>query len=353
MSIPCKLGHSVGSQAGMVNMRMIGQYIVDLLEKCYEIQSAYRTCQEDLKQGRELQAQSERSMDALGSTVEKFRCAMDRMGVSMLQDNVTLAKMHLQIDTLRREIAEKKLRLEWRALEVPKYQDTGERIRDLRKGRERLELQLTRVNNDVDTQYEELFDAQERLSALKAQREANQMGRERHLTELKEQTRNLDAQKKAILSVDSGSLNMSELYVNPADARRIETELENLRHQQVLASRHIQQQTEDRIFLRETAAQIRQRVAALEAQVRKESGDHRLLSVLTREPNWYPDMTSPSLWYSSPPLSLEQLRWMRDRQHRTSVPVPETVKIDDIGASTSYISNSLVIDISKDSSSVV
>lgn len=74
-------------------------------------------------------------------------------------------------------------------------------------------------------------------------------------------------------------------------------------------------QLEERDFLRETANEILQRVYDLEKQVRKETGDHGWESALTKEPNWYPAMGTPTIWCPTPALTREQLQLFIDRQN--------------------------------------
>lgn len=74
-------------------------------------------------------------------------------------------------------------------------------------------------------------------------------------------------------------------------------------------------QLEERDFLRETANEILQRVFDLEKQVRKETGDHCWESALTKEPNWYPAVGTPTIWCRTPALTREQLQLFIDRQN--------------------------------------
>lgn len=75
-------------------------------------------------------------------------------------------------------------------------------------------------------------------------------------------------------------------------------------------------QLEEREFLRETANAVIQRVYDLEKKVRKETGDHGWESTLVAEPNWLQDLSGPSIWYTSPPLSVDQLNRLRERHYQ-------------------------------------
>lgn len=92
--------------------------------------------------------------------------------------------------------------------------------------------------------------------------------------------------------------------------------------QQIQVDKHIQMQVEERDFLRETADIITQRVYNLEKKVQKETGDHGWNSALTIEPNWFQDMTGPSIWNASPPLNADQLQKMCEKHNRTPTHAP-------------------------------
>lgn len=94
--------------------------------------------------------------------------------------------------------------------------------------------------------------------------------------------------------------------------------------QQIQVDKHIEMQLEERDFLRETADTIRQGVYTLEQKVRKKTVDHGWTAALTIEPNWFQDMTGPSIWYTSPPLTAEQLQKMREKYSRNPTQAPIT-----------------------------
>ena len=75
-------------------------------------------------------------------------------------------------------------------------------------------------------------------------------------------------------------------------------------------------QLEERDFLRMTADEICQKVYDLERKVRKETGDHGFKSQETPEPNWYQDLGNPTVWFTPPKLTLDQLKMIIEKQSK-------------------------------------
>ena len=75
-------------------------------------------------------------------------------------------------------------------------------------------------------------------------------------------------------------------------------------------------QLEEREFLRSTAEEISEKVYDIERKVRKETGDHEFESRKTEEPNWYQDLGSPNVLFSSPKLTHDQLKMLIENQSK-------------------------------------
>lgn len=79
-------------------------------------------------------------------------------------------------------------------------------------------------------------------------------------------------------------------------------------------------QLDERTFLRDTANSIIQRVFDLEKKVRKETGDHGWESTLSVEPNLHQEFSTPSVWHSLSPITIDQLKRMQELYFRNFTP---------------------------------
>ncbi|WAR01618.1 hypothetical protein MAR_008176 [Mya arenaria] len=295
---------TVGTQAGIFDTRPVAGYIVDLLEKCYEIHKVFTRCKADLERGREVLSEHEQSLTNLQSALDTFGNSVDVLGVRVSQENLSVIKVNGQVDALKRDIEEKRSRLQRRGSEFYHFAS------------QLLQMQLQRVNADIEARYESAFEAQEKLAATEELREARQADQKQSLEELAAKTEGFEAAKWNLLDPNTRTLDMLPIYVSPARFREMEMEIEQMKQHQTSLTRRVQLQMDEREFLRQTAREIISRVQTLEKQVRKETGDHGWESPMTREPNWLPDMTTPTLWNMTPPLTPDQVTWIRDRNTR-------------------------------------
>ena len=98
------VGISVGTQAGILNTRIIASYILELLEKCCDIRDHFNDLTEELRKGRENLIIREHALEKMQTTVQTFSETMDKLGVRMLQGNIAGSQRNSQIDHLKREI---------------------------------------------------------------------------------------------------------------------------------------------------------------------------------------------------------------------------------------------------------
>ncbi|XP_045177028.2 uncharacterized protein LOC123537393 [Mercenaria mercenaria] len=336
---------SVGTQAGIFDTRVVASYILDLLKKCHEIHELFKKSTEELQEGRENIVQREQMVVKMQTTVNAFSETMDNLGVRLLQGNIAAHQRNAHIDKLRKDIAEMTECME--NAERPDQrnkQQKEERLQEIKMNRVKLEQQLRKVNADIDSAYEEMFETQEKLTSLKDARELRREAENEHIATIKNKATNTKDRKRDILTVvDGNAFDMSEMYVSPTAFAVLEADIETLKHQQKQVDRHIQMQMEERAYLRDVANSIIQRVFELEKKVRKETGDHGWESALTSEPNWQQDMSAPSIWHTSPPLSVEQLKRLQESHYQHYTHAHAICDREETEATTGETSDDIVV----------
>ena len=97
---------TTGTQAGTFDNRLLGGYVIDLLEKCHEIYQNFKRSSDDLEKSRVRIQQMAVNMDTLQTTMTTFTDTVDAVGVHILQDTAGLSHRQLQIERMKREIGE-------------------------------------------------------------------------------------------------------------------------------------------------------------------------------------------------------------------------------------------------------
>ncbi|KAL4224730.1 hypothetical protein ACF0H5_015427 [Mactra antiquata] len=189
-----------------------------------------------------------------------------------------------------------------------------ERLQELKTERQRLELLLHKVNLDIEQTYEEVFEAEERLNGLKELRAQRKDEETKYMDNLKEKTENVTVTKQKLLGIaDRGRVDMSKIYTSQEDFHQLEVQIDKLKQEQTLISHNIKSQIKERDYLREVSQDIFQRLYNLE----KKAQTDRSQGVLNKptDPNLYQDLSGPSVWYTSPPLTIEQLKKLQADHH--------------------------------------
>lgn len=290
----------------------------ELLEKCNDLNNVFKKCANELKTGKQEIEQTEQKMDSLQTTILTFSNTVDSLGVHMLQDNAAVGHRQLQVDRLKREIASKQETLAkiLQKTEQHVVREKEQRINNLRDERARLEVQLAKVQRDINDTYESLYESQQRLFGLRDLRDRKCAENQSTIMSLKAICDISMAKKHQLLAIgpaDAG-MDLSDVYVSPAEFKAMQMDIETLKHKQQQVDRHIQMQLEEREFLKTAANDILQKVYDLERKVRKETGDHGLNSPLSRVPNWHQDLGGPGIWFTCQILSPEQLKALKDQQ---------------------------------------
>ena len=77
---------------------------------------------------------------------------------------------------------------------------------------------------------------------------------------------------------------------------------------------HIKSQVKERDYLRQVSQDIFQRLYNLEKKAAEQGGGLGG-GAKAADPNLYQDLSGPSIWYTSPPLTVSQLKKLQEEHH--------------------------------------
>ncbi|KAK3594025.1 hypothetical protein CHS0354_040779 [Potamilus streckersoni] len=147
------------------------------------------------------------------------------------------------------------------------------------------------------------------------------------MEKLQTSCRALDDKKKRLLSLaisDHQGVNLSALYADPNELRRLRQEVNLLKNRQDLIELQIEEQRQGKEYLESNMTELMRKQHELECSIHKEKGDDWNMAPVSPPQFIQHNLGGPNMWFVPPILSLDQQRiFLKERFEAYSSPGSE------------------------------
>ncbi|KAK3594024.1 hypothetical protein CHS0354_040778 [Potamilus streckersoni] len=335
-------------QTRSINVSLLVDFIWDIITTGRDIREHYQCNMQILQQSRCQMSEADDKVESLMNGISDCNNSIQKLNVRILQQNVAVAEKSLINQKLRSEIADMQKKLErYKRMGQESQVEAKERtfgdasfqtMKQIREEKGKLELQLYKLNHDIEAIYEETSEKENKLENIKTMRQDLRMEHEKSMESLRAACKSLDERKKKLLSlsvVDQQAINLSGLYADPKEFSRLQQEFNNLKNKQNLVERNIKEQKQEEEYLQSNVTELMRRQHEFQRIIRKRNGVDGT-SAPTSPPIFKGhDLGGPNVWFASPVVTIAQLRrFLNEKYGKYASPSVQTCAITERNSSS-------------------
>ncbi|KAL3842765.1 hypothetical protein ACJMK2_020751 [Sinanodonta woodiana] len=307
-------------QTRSINLSLLVDFICDIITTGREIREHYQCNMQLLQQSRSQMSESDGKIERLVNGITNCNDSIQKLNVRLLQQNVAVAEKSLITQKLRSEIADLQKKLE-------NYKRVGQEsqveakkgtfgdpnfqtMKQIRQEKGKLELQLYKLNHDIEVIYEETTEKENKLENIKKLRQDLRVEHEKSMEILRAACKSLDGRKKKLLSLsflDQDAVSLSGLYADPKEFSRLQQEFNSLKNKQMLVERNLKEQKEEEEYLQSNMTELMRKQHEFQRIANKPKGENG--SGATASPPDFKchDLGGPNMWFASPVITIAHL----------------------------------------------